>query len=287
MLDDRNTVFYEPSAYQDLQVDLGGSYTGVGLYIQERDGYVVIQSPIPDSPAQAAGLQPGDRILAVDGRNVVGERSDVVASLIRGPEGTPVTLTIQRGDGAPFDVQLRRAQIDLPSVEARIEGDIGYIRVYQFYSGVGEKVRAAYQKFNGLGMKGVVLDLRDNPGGLLTEAVDMARVFVPRGPVVHIVSGGGQRTTFSARAAVSGPPVAVLVNGGSASASEIVAAALQESGTGFLVGSRTFGKGTVQSIVEFPDGSGFKFTTAEYLTPSGRSIDGAGLEPDVVEARKR
>lgn len=282
VLDDRNTVFYEPSAYQDLQVDLGGSYTGVGLYIQERDGYVVIQSPIPDSPAQAAGLQPGDRILAVDGRNVVGERSDVVASLIRGPEGTPVTLTIQRGDGAPFDVQLRRAQIDLPSVEARIEGDIGYIRVYQFYSGVGEKVRAAYQKFNGLGMKGVVLDLRDNPGGLLTEAVDMARVFVPRGPVVHIVSGGGQRTTFSARAAVSGPPVAVLVNGGSASASEIVAAALQESGTGFLVGSRTFGKGTVQSIVEFPDGSGFKFTTAEYLTPSGRSIDGAGLEPDVV-----
>ncbi|HEX6988520.1 MAG TPA: S41 family peptidase [Bacillota bacterium] len=283
VLDDPNTVYYEPSAYEDLQVDLGGSYTGVGLYIQERDGYIVIQSPIPGSPAQAAGLQPGDRILAVDGRDVVGERSDVVAGLVRGPEGTTVTLTIQRGSQQPFDVRLQRARIELPSVEARIEGgDIGYIRVYQFYSGVGEKVRAAYDKFAGLGMKGVVLDLRDNPGGLLTEAVDMARAFVPRGPVVHIVSAGGRRTTYDARPGTSGPPVAVLVNGGTASASEIVAAAIQESGAGFLVGSRTFGKGTVQTIVEFRDGSGFKFTTAEYLSPSGRSIDGVGLEPDVA-----
>jgi len=283
VLDDRNTVFYEPSAYENLQIDLGGSYTGVGLYIEERDGYVVVQSPIPGSPAQAAGLQPGDRILAVDGRNVVGERTDVVAGLVRGPEGTRVTLTLQRGAGAPFDVELRRARIDLPSVDVRLEGDdIGYIRVYQFYAGVGVQVRDAYEKFSSLGMKGVVLDLRDNPGGLLTEAVDMARVFVPRGPVVHIVSSGGQRTSFNARVRVSGPPVAVLVNGGTASASEIVAAAIQESGAGFLVGSRTFGKSTVQSIVEFSDGSGFKFTTAEYLTPSGRSIDGVGLEPDVI-----
>jgi len=282
-LDDPNTVFYEPSAYEDLEVELGGNYTGVGLYIEERDGYVVIQSPIPNTPAHAAGLRAGDRILAVDGRSVVGERAGTVAGMIRGPEGTRVTLTIQRGDGEPFDVELQRVRIELPSVEARIEGgDIGYIRVYQFYSGVGDKVRDIYDRFRSLGMKGVVLDLRDNPGGLLTEAIDTARVFVPRGPVVHIVSSGGQRSTFNARFAIAGPPVAVLVNGGSASASEIVAAAIRESGAGFLVGSRTFGKGTVQTIVEFADGSGFKFTTAEYLTPGGRSIDGVGLEPDVT-----
>ena len=282
VLDDPHTSFFPPSEYEGLQIDVEGTYTGIGMSIETSGEYVVVQTPFPGSPAERAGLKPGDRILKVDGKDVVGERVEIVGQLIRGPEGTNVTLTIQRGDEPPFDVVVTRERIQLEAVNARPIGDIGYIQIVQFYEGTGEKVEAAYQRLTKLGVKGIVLDLRNNPGGLLNEAVAVARVFVPRGDIVHVVDYSGQKRTYRARPHPPGPPLAVLVNQGSASASEIVAAAIQDNGAGILVGSRTFGKGTVQSIIELPDGSALKFTTAEYLTPQGHSIARTGLEPDVA-----
>lgn len=284
ILDDPYTTFYKPSEFEDFQVDIEGVYTGIGMTIEGRDQYSVVQSTFPGSPAERAGIRPGDRIIEVDGKNVIGERPDAVARLIRGPEGTGVVLTLQRSTGETFEVRVVRERIQLQAVDVRVEaGDIGYIRIVQFYEGTGRQVQAAYNRLRALGVTGIVLDLRNNPGGLLNEAVAVGRVFVDEGIIVQVVDYSGNKQTYYGRGVsrTPKPPVAVLVNGGTASAAEIVAAAIRDNGLGQLVGSRTYGKGTVQSIFELGNGSALKLTTAEYLTPRGRSLANTGLIPDV------
>lgn len=281
-LDDPQTQFFEPNEYEDFQDDIDGIYNGVGIVIEARNGQIVVVSPLRDSPAERAGVLGGDIIVEVDGRPIAGERIDVVTNLIRGPEGTEVTLTLQRGADR-LQVTLRRQQIRRETVSAKmVADDIGYIRIEQFRQGTGDAVGAAYAQMQRLQLAGVILDLRNNPGGILSEAIAVADVFLDEGaPIVHVRTRDGGTRSYRAEASPEGPPVVVLVNQGSASASEIVAAALQENGVAVVIGTRTYGKGTVQSIVEFGDGSALKLTTAEYLTPKRNTIEGSGLQPDI------
>lgn len=282
-LGDPYSAYMSPEEYESFSVTLEGSYTGVGMQIEQRGDEIFVVAPFPGSPAERAGIRPGDRIVAVDGVEVRGMSVEAVAARVRGPEGAPVVLTIQRGDGPAFEVRVVRARIELRYVDARVlQGtDVGYIRILQFGDGVSRTVATSYDRLLKAGVKAIVLDLRNNPGGLLHEAVEVARVFVPEGPIVHVVSRTEGTHTYDAVGREPGPPVAVLVNQGSASASEIVAAAIRQNGAGFLVGQRTFGKGTVQTVVEVPGGGALRLTTAEYLPPDRVSLDGKGLQPDV------
>ncbi|MEX2356342.1 MAG: S41 family peptidase [Thermaerobacterales bacterium] len=281
ILDDPHTTYFDSEALTRFQEDIDGRYSGVGMTIRSEDSQIVVVSPISGSPADQAGLRSGDVIVAVDGQPVAGLQADAVAARVRGPEGSQVRLTIARGGGAPFDLSLTRRTIELQSIEVEIiDGDIGYIRIIQFRDGVGEAVQAAQVHLQRLGMQGIVLDLRNNPGGFLHEAVAASRAFVPAGPIVHVVTAD-RTNTHRSDSGVTAPPVAVLMNRGSASASEILAAAIRENQAGFLVGARSYGKATVQSIADLSVDRGLKLTTAEYLTPLRNRIEGIGLEPDL------
>lgn len=282
-LGDPYSAYLSPEELESFSATLEGTYSGVGMQLEQRGDAIYVVAPFPGSPAARAGIRPGDRILAVDGVEVRGMPVEAVGARIRGPEGTPVVLTLQRGDGPPFEVRLVRERIRLRFVDARVlpAGDVGYIRIVQFGQGVSRLVAVAHDRLVRAGVKAIVLDLRGNPGGYLHEAVEVARVFVPQGPVVHVVSRIEGTVTLAASGGRAGPPVAVLVDEGTASAAEIVAAAIRQHGVGFLVGRRTFGKGTVQSLLGVPGGGALRLTTAEYLPPDRQSLDGKGLQPDV------
>lgn len=276
--------YLDKTEYHRFQEEMQGEYGGIGVVVESREGFVTIMTVFPSSPAQRAGLQPGDRIISVDGRSLEGMTVGDVAALIRGEAGTGVNLSVYRPvEERRFDVRLERQAIELPSVDTRyLEGGLGYIKLSGFAANTGEEFRYIYRRLVGIGAKGIILDLRDNPGGFLDQAVEVAQVLVPRGPLVHIVDGGGGKVTIDAIPQPPGPPLVVLVNAGSASASEIVAGAVQDNGAGVIVGARTFGKGSVQSVVSLPGGGALKLTTHRYLTPRGRSLEGEGITPDVV-----
>lgn len=234
------------------------------------------------SPAAEAEMEVGERITSVDGTPVEGEPLDVVVDRIKGEEGTEVTLGLTGGAAGDREVTIERRSIELPNLTSELlDGGVGYVGLLQFTDGIGDEVRSAVTDLRDEGATSIVLDLRGNPGGLLQEAVDVAGVFVEDGAVVSVVERGQAAEEVEATGdAFAELPLAVLVDGGSASASEIVAAAVQDLDRGPIVGETTFGKGTVQTIRPLTDGSGMKFTTAEYLTPSGGSIEGTGVVPD-------
>lgn len=284
-LDDPYAEYLGEEEFHQFTEEMQGEYGGIGVVIESRDGEVTITTIFPASPAQHAGLQPGDRIVSVNGRNLAGMSLGGVSRLIRGEVGTEVDLSLYRpAEKRRLDVRLKRQIISLPSVDTRyLDGQIGYIKLSGFAADAAEQFKFIYQRLVGIGARGIIVDLRDNPGGFLDQAVEVAQVLVPRGPLVHIVeSGGGNKMTIDAIPHPPGPPLVVLVNAGSASASEIVAGAVQDSGAGVIVGAKTFGKGSVQSIVSLPGGGALRLTTHRYLTPSGRSLDGQGITPDVV-----
>ncbi|MCG0239399.1 MAG: S41 family peptidase [Firmicutes bacterium] len=287
-LGDPYTAYLSPEDLDSFTDDIEGHFVGVGIRIEQVGSYIVVQAPIKGSPAEAAGLQPGDRVLEVDGRSLVGEPTETAVRLIRGEPGTPVTLRIERpSEGRVFEVTLIRAEVQIPIVEAEYLGDgIGYIQVHTFSSDLAHRFGQAAAGLRDQGMRGLILDLRNNPGGYLDAAVDLAGFFVPPGePVVLEVEGDGKPRPRKAAGRPLGLPTVVLVNAGTASASEVVAGALQDYGLATLVGTRTFGKGTVQTLIHLPDQGALKVTTAEYLTPKGRRVHEVGLEPDVkVEA---
>ena len=285
---DPHSSFLDPESYREMQVETSGSFGGLGIEITLRDDVLTIVAPIEGTPAYRAGLQTGDRIVKIDGLTTKDLQLSDAVKRMRGKPGSKVTITVAReGWTEPKDVELVREQIRVQSVRAHdLGGGIAYIKLRQFQEQSPGDMAAALEKAAKAGMKALVLDLRNNPGGLLTAAVEVTEEFVDDGKLVVYTEGRvrNQNMRFSAHAKKSYPnlPMVVLVNQGSASASEIVAGALQDWGRAIVVGTQTFGKGSVQTIIPLSDGSGLRLTTAKYFTPKGRSIHGKGITPDIV-----
>ncbi len=285
---DPHSSFLDPDSYREMQVETSGSFGGLGIEITLKDDILTVVSPIEGTPAYRAGLQTGDRIFKIDGLATKDMQLVDAVKRMRGKPGTKVTITIVReGWAEPKDFDIVREQIRVHSVRTQdLGGGIAYIKLRQFQEQSPADLTAALEKFAKSGMKALVLDLRNNPGGLLTAAVEVTEEFVEDGKLVVYTEGRvrNQNMRFSAHAkkAYSTLPMVVLVNQGSASASEIVAGALQDWGRAMIVGTQTFGKGSVQTIIPLSDGSGLRLTTAKYFTPKGRSIHGKGITPDIV-----
>jgi len=282
---DPYTDYFNAKDAKAFNDELSGTFTGIGAELgADSQNHIVIMSPLSGYPADKAGLKPKDIIAAVNGQSTNGMSVDAVVNKIRGPANTSVTLTIVRGSGNPFDIKITRAQISVPSVESHIDGNIGYIKINQFSSDTADLAQAAAQNFKNSGVKGVVLDLRGNPGGYLDAAVDVSSLWLDKGKTVVSERKAG-KTIDTNYATGSNPllgmPTVVLIDGGSASASEITAGALHDNGAATLVGDKSFGKGSVQQVINLKDGSELKVTVAHWYTPAGKNIDKQGIVPDV------
>ena len=288
---DPHSVYLTKDAFQNLQDNTSGEFTGLGLEVGMEDGYVTIISPIDGSPAAEAGLRSGDVILKLGNVPVKGMSLSEAIDIMRGPKGSKIELSIGRpGESQPFQVTLVRNTIKVASVRQRVlEPGYGYIRVAQFQSSTGADVRKSLDKLLAEGpLKGLILDLRNNPGGLLRASVDVAGLFLDGGNVVYTegrVENADGRFDADPLDAIPGVPLVVLINEGSASASEIVAGALQDHGRAVIMGTQSFGKGSVQTILPLSDSRAIKLTTALYFTPNGRSIQAEGIVPDILVER--
>src|SRR5438128_2178808 len=285
---DPHSSFLDPESYREMQVETSGSFGGLGIEITLRDDVLTVVAPIEGTPAHRAGLHPADRIVKIDGLVTKDMQLADAVKRMRGRPGSKVIISVVReGWTESKDFEITREQIRVQSVRTHDLGNgIEYIRLRQFQEQTAHDIDAALDKFSKNGMKALVLDLRNNPGGLLTSAVEVTEKFVEDGKLVVYTEGRvrNQNMRFSAHAKKTYPnlPMVVLVNQGSASASEIVAGALQDYGRAVVVGTQSFGKGSVQTIIPLSDGSGLRLTTAKYFTPKGRSIHGKGITPDIV-----
>jgi carboxyl-terminal processing protease len=283
---DPYTVFFNPTEAKDFNNQLSGTITGIGAELGTNDqNNIVIISPLSGYPAEKAGLKPKDIIAAVDGKSTQGMTVDAVVSKIRGKAGTPVTLTVVRGSAKPFEVNITREKITVPSVKYEEVGNIGYIKINQFTQDTVELSKKAAQEFKSKNVKAVVLDLRGDPGGYLEAAVGVSSIWLDDGKTVVQERRGS--TTIATEHAngdniLKGLPTVVLIDGGSASASEITAGALHDNNAAQLVGVKSFGKGSVQQVENFKDGSELKVTIARWYTPNGKNIDKQGINPDVT-----
>ena len=280
---DDYALYYSQGEYKDFLEYSTGSFSGIGVTLMQQEKKLVVLSVIPDTPADDAGFRRGDVIFSVDGERVSQMSSEEAISRVKGEPGTKVSVSVLR-NGEKIDFELTRAEIALPNLRGYLaEGEIGYIQLYGFARGAGEELRDEVIELQDKGAEGIVLDLRDNGGGLLDEAIEVASVFIENGEIVTYREPPAEDVVYEAEGdALSEVPVVVLVNGGTASASEIVANALQDHGRAELVGTTTFGKGSVQEILDLPDQSAVKLTTGIYLSPDGENIDGTGIEPDIV-----
>ena len=289
---DPHSSYMDAKSFRDMQVQTRGEFGGLGIEVTQEDGVVKVVTPIDDTPASRAGIMAADLIVAIDGESVQGMTLNQAVDKMRGAVNTNVTLTVLRGkEKKKLEVKLTRAVIQIKSVRSRKEGDdIGYIRITQFNEQTYDGLKAAMQKFQqempGDKLKGYILDLRNNPGGLLDQSVAVSNAFLQRGEIVSTRGRNADETQrYNARPIdiSKGKPVVVLINGGSASASEIVSGALQDHKRATLIGTRSFGKGSVQTIIPLGQNNGaLRLTTARYYTPSGRSIQAKGIEPDIV-----
>jgi carboxyl-terminal processing protease len=286
---DPHSNYLNAKNFTDMKVQTRGEFGGLGIEVSMENGLIKVVSPIDDTPAARAGLKPGDLITHLDGNPVQGMTLPEAVEKMRGPENSEVTLRIRRAGKDPFDVKLIRAKIKIQSVRSHMEGDtIGYIRITSFTEQTDVGLNNAMKNLKqqaGNKLAGVILDLRNNPGGLLDQAVAVSDAFIEKG---EIVSTRGRRADDAQRYnahsgdITGGLPMVVLINGGSASASEIVAGALQDHHRAILLGTRSFGKGSVQTIIPLPGHGAMRLTTARYYTPSGRSIQAKGIDPDIV-----
>lgn len=287
-LEDPYTRLLPPQQYRSLKTNTSGELTGVGLQItkDEKGESLRVIAPIEGSPAEASDIQPRDRILKIDGVDTSSFTLDEAADRMRGPVDTEVVLTLERPNQVPFDVTLTRAQVSLNPVYADLrvtdQGKrVGYIRLSQFNANASEDLASAIETMEGDGADAYILDLRNNPGGLLQAGIEIARLWLDQGTIVYTVGRQGILDSFAARGpALTNAPLVVLVNQGTASASEILAGALQDNGRAQLVGEVTFGKGLIQSLFNLSDGSGLAVTVAKYETPNHRDINRQGIEPD-------
>lgn len=286
-LDDQWSAYYAPADYTRFEQVLAGSYTGVGVWIRRAvDGSLRVLSIEPASPAAKAGLRAGDIIIAVAGKPARGRSVADVVSALRGDAGSKVTMVVARGSNQ-FAVHMRRAPVNTDDVSASmVTANVERLRVSAFTRGVGRWVRGKVADAESRHLRGLVLDLRGDPGGLLDEAVETSSAFLANGPVVTYEQRGHTRQVLNSLGGGNvGIPLVVLVDGGTASAAEIVAGALQDRGRAVIIGSRTFGKGSVQAPSQLSDGSALELTVGHYLTPSGRSLDGVGIVPDLEMPR--
>lgn len=288
-LNDPYTRFLDPKEFRDMQDENRGEFYGIGAQLAEKNGQVMIMSPMPNSPAIRAGIKAGDVVVKVDGTSTKGMNIDQVVKRIRGNRGTKVVLGIQRkGVTGIKSFTMVRDKVAFPNVESKMideKAKVGYISLRQFNEQSDEQLDAALTQLDRKGMKALIFDLRGNPGGLLNQAVDIASRFVSSGPAVIIEERGGERNPLMIESDKQNhrrTPLVVLVNKGSASASEIVSGAIKDNKAGILVGTTTFGKGLVQTIIPLADGSAVSITTARYLTPKGIDINKKGIEPDVT-----
>jgi carboxyl-terminal processing protease len=271
-----------------MQVQTRGEFGGLGIEVTMENGLVRVVSPIDGTPAARAGLQPGDLITHLDGEAVTELSLNEAVDMMRGRPGTDITLTIRRGDQEPFDVTITRQTITLESVRTDVYGNVGYIRITTFNEQAQTGVQDAVEQFQsdlGDDLAGIVLDLRNNPGGLLEQAVGVSDAFLKQGEIVSTRGrdeGDAQRFNANSGDVSDGTRIVVLINGGSASASEIVAGALQDHGRAVIMGTQSFGKGSVQTIIPLPGNAAMRLTTARYYTPSGRSIQAKGISPDIT-----
>jgi len=287
---DPHTSFMPPDVYKEMKIETKGEFAGLGIEITTRDGIITVVTPIEDTPAFKAGMQAGDRILKIDDQVTRDLDISEAVKLMRGVQGSAVTLTVIReGFDKPKEFSLIREIIKVKSVKAKtLEDGFGYVRLTQFQERTAEDLEAALAKVakdNGAAVKGLILDLRNNPGGLLDQAVKVSDVFLSSGLIVYTEGREeGSQMKFSAHQKGTEPayPMVILINGGSASAAEIVAGALQDQGRAVVLGTQSFGKGSVQTIIPLSDDSGLRLTTARYFTPKGTSIQARGILPDIV-----
>ena len=285
---DPHSSFMNSESFKDMQVQTKGEFGGLGIEVTMEDGFVKVVSPIDDTPAFEAGVQAGDFIIEIDGVSVYGMTLGEAVDQMRGLINTEITIKISRGDTEPFDIKIIRDKIKVQSVKARREGNAAYLRITSFNekteSGLIKKMKKLKEEI-GKDITGVILDLRNNPGGLLTQAVAVSDAFLNRGEIVSTrgrKKRGQQKFNAISGDISDGLPVVILINGGSASASEIVAGALQDHKRAIIMGTTSFGKGSVQTIIPIQRDSAMRLTTARYYTPSGNSIQAKGIVPDII-----
>ncbi len=290
---DPHSTYLNADSFREMQVNTRGEFGGLGIEVTMEDGLVKVIAPIDDTPAFRAGIEAGDLISHLDGEPIQGMTLAEAVDKMRGKVGTDIRLTVLRTEREPFDVTITRAIIKVSSVRSRLEGKVGYVRITTFNEQTHVNLETMMAKFDqelGDELQGIVLDLRNNPGGLLTQAVAVSDDFLERGEIVSTRSRRAEDTQrFNAKPGdlADGLPMVVLINGGSASASEIVAGALQDHRRAIVLGTKSFGKASVQTIVPLSGQGAMKLTTARYYTPSGRSIQAVGIEPDIVVEQAR
>ena len=275
-------LYYSPKDYRSFQEVTTGQFSGIGVWLKDRSGRLEIVSVIPSTPAQRVGLREGDVIDSIDGEPVKALNSDQAVNRIKGKEGTEVSLGIDReGEQVSFDIT--RETIELPNLIAnRTPEGLGYVRLFGFSRGAGEQLRSEVEELTESGAEGIILDLRDNGGGLFSEGVSVASVFIEEGEIVSYKERSEPEVVYDAQGdAFEDVPLVVLVNEGTASASEIVTGALQDTNRAVVVGTNTYGKGSVQEVLPLADASALKLTIGAYFTPEGQKINGSGIEPDV------
>ena len=285
---DPHSSFLNADSFSDMRVQTKGEFGGLGIEVTMENGFVKVVSPIDDTPAHRAGVQPGDFITHLDGEPILGLTLNEAVDKMRGPVNTDLKLTIRREGSEPFDLTITRDIIKIRSVRNRIEDNVGYIRITTFNQQTAPGLKKAVEDIKaelGSDLKGFVIDLRNNPGGLLDQAIDVSDAFINQGEIVSTrgrLLDDSQRFNAKDGDMADGLPLVVLINGGSASASEIVAGALQDHRRAIIMGTRSFGKGSVQTIIPLGVNGAMRLTTARYFTPSGRSIQALGIDPDIV-----
>lgn len=285
-LEDPYSIYLPPRMYQQFMDHTEGAFGGIGIYMGFKTGKVSVISVMDGSPAEKAGLQANDEILAVDGKPVTEMQPEEVAIHIRGQVGTEVVLSIHREGEEPREVTITRDTIQVKTALGKmLEEGMGYIRIASFSENTASEFREAYASLESEGMKGLIIDLRENPGGLVTSCVEIANMVIPEGPVVSVVERSGNREEYTSELKEEKYPIVALIDGNSASAAEILAGALQDTKSGTLVGTQSYGKGSIQVVMPMFHDDAVKITIAKYFTPSGRSIDGVGIEPDVKVER--
>ncbi|MDR0272014.1 MAG: PDZ domain-containing protein [Clostridiales bacterium] len=286
---DPYTQYLDSEALASFRARTEGTFVGIGVTIttEQDDPFVTISSTFHGAPADLAGLLPGDKIMAVDGVDVAGRAIEDVVGMVTGPEGTIVTITIYRDfENERFDVEIIRATVEVPTVFHEMHytqnGSVGYIRLEGFDGVTAGQFEAALSELTADGMEGLILDLRNNPGGLLTSVIEITDRLLPEGIITYTVDSRGNREDFRSDAAFIDLPLVLLVNGRSASASEVLSGAVRDTGRGTIIGTQTFGKGVVQNLLYLSDGTAIKLTVQTYHTPNGENIHGTGIEPHVI-----
>lgn len=280
-LGDPYTTYMNKEEYESFMTQALGSYAGVGIVLTVENNKIVVIEPIEGGPAIEAGIKTGDIISKVDGKDVSGKDNSKAVAMMKGEEGTEVTLTINRGSETK-DIKIKRQVIQMKTVKSEVIDSIGYVRISSFDEMTGKDFKEAVDGLTTKGIKGLVLDLRGNPGGILDEAIRVLDVLLDENVVLTTVDNGGKKTAYKTEKGKINVPITVLVNKGSASASEIVSGALKDLNAGTLIGTTTYGKGLVQATMDLQDKTGLKFTISRYYTPSGVSIQGKGIEPNIV-----